>query len=71
MSFDNALMKSMSLLISLYKKVTKLAELYKERSEEWSKKAGELEGVIKALEVRICLPSHASHTFTYIQFQSV
>lgn len=69
MSFDNALMKSMSLLISLYKKVTKLAELYKERSEEWSKKAGELEGVIKALEV--CLPSHALHIVTYIQFQSV
>ncbi|KAM7532425.1 hypothetical protein LguiB_035835 [Lonicera macranthoides] len=30
--------------------VTKLVELYKESSEEWSKKAGELEGVIKALE---------------------
>lgn len=29
----------------------KLAELHKESSEEWSKKAGELEGVIKALEV--------------------
>ncbi|THU47223.1 hypothetical protein C4D60_Mb09t13250 [Musa balbisiana] len=33
--------------------VTKLAELYKERSEEWSKKAGELEGVIKALETHL------------------
>ncbi|KAK3034319.1 hypothetical protein RJ639_032659, partial [Escallonia herrerae] len=31
-------------------KVTKLVELYKESSEEWSKKAGELEGVVKALE---------------------
>ncbi|KAK6154564.1 hypothetical protein DH2020_008812 [Rehmannia glutinosa] len=31
--------------------VTKLVDLYKESSEEWSKKAGELEGVIKALEV--------------------
>lgn len=29
----------------------KLAELHKESSSEWSKKAGELEGVIKALEV--------------------
>ncbi|ERN04211.1 hypothetical protein AMTRI_Chr08g209850 [Amborella trichopoda] len=29
---------------------TRLVELYKESSEEWSKKAGELEGVIKALE---------------------
>ncbi|XVE99034.1 hypothetical protein REPUB_Repub03eG0161700 [Reevesia pubescens] len=28
----------------------KLVELYKESSEEWSKKAGELEGAIKALE---------------------
>lgn len=34
-----------------FQKVTKLAELYKESSDEWSKKAGELEGVIKALEV--------------------
>ncbi|KAG5549723.1 hypothetical protein RHGRI_014880 [Rhododendron griersonianum] len=32
--------------------VTKLVDLYKESSEEWSKKAGELEGVIRALEVR-------------------
>ncbi|KAI8550055.1 hypothetical protein RHMOL_Rhmol06G0074600 [Rhododendron molle] len=30
--------------------VTKLVDLYKESSEEWSKKAGELEGVIRALE---------------------
>lgn len=30
--------------------VNKLVELYKENSDEWSKKAGELEGVIKALE---------------------
>lgn len=30
--------------------VNKLVELYKESSQEWSKKAGELEGVIKALE---------------------
>ncbi|KAI3816544.1 hypothetical protein L1987_16245 [Smallanthus sonchifolius] len=30
--------------------VNKLVELYKESSDEWSKKAGELEGVIKALE---------------------
>nr|VDD02470.1 unnamed protein product [Brassica rapa] len=29
----------------------KLFELYKESSEEWSRKAGELEGVVKALEV--------------------
>ncbi|KAJ6817739.1 nuclear-pore anchor [Iris pallida] len=33
--------------------VTKLVELYKESSEEWSKKAGELEGVIKALETHL------------------
>ncbi|KAF8103451.1 hypothetical protein N665_0188s0387 [Sinapis alba] len=31
----------------------KLVELYKESSEEWSGKAGELEGVVKALEVRL------------------
>ncbi|XP_010539174.1 PREDICTED: nuclear-pore anchor [Tarenaya hassleriana] len=31
----------------------KLVELYKESSEEWSRKAGELEGVIKALETRL------------------
>ncbi|XP_010472779.1 PREDICTED: nuclear-pore anchor [Camelina sativa] len=31
----------------------KLVELYKESSEEWSRKAGELEGVIKALEERL------------------
>ncbi|XP_058095907.1 nuclear-pore anchor-like isoform X2 [Magnolia sinica] len=30
--------------------VNKLVELYKESAEEWSRKAGELEGVIKALE---------------------
>ncbi|XP_055829932.1 nuclear-pore anchor isoform X2 [Solanum dulcamara] len=30
--------------------LNKLVELYKESSAEWSKKAGELEGVIKALE---------------------
>ncbi|XP_043688308.1 nuclear-pore anchor isoform X2 [Telopea speciosissima] len=33
--------------------VTKLVELYKESSEEWSRKAGELEGVIKALEMHL------------------
>ncbi|KAG0470649.1 hypothetical protein HPP92_017349 [Vanilla planifolia] len=33
--------------------VNKLAELYKGSSEEWSKKAGELEGVIKALETHL------------------
>ncbi|XP_047951702.1 nuclear-pore anchor-like [Salvia hispanica] len=33
--------------------ITKLADLYKESSEEWSKKAGELEGVIKALETHL------------------
>lgn len=32
---------------------SKLAGLYKESSEEWSKKAGELEGVIKALETHL------------------
>ncbi|KAG6479091.1 hypothetical protein ZIOFF_062550 [Zingiber officinale] len=37
-------------LISELATVRKLAELHKERSEEWSKKSGELEGVIKALE---------------------
>ncbi|PPS02417.1 hypothetical protein GOBAR_AA18245 [Gossypium barbadense] len=31
----------------------KLVELYKESSEEWSKKAGELEGAIKALEMHL------------------
>lgn len=41
------------LLFSLFDfpKATKLVELYKETSEECSKKGGELEGVIKALEV--------------------
>ncbi|ONK76779.1 uncharacterized protein A4U43_C03F32060 [Asparagus officinalis] len=33
--------------------VTKLVELYKTSSEEWSKKAAELEGVIKALETHL------------------
>ncbi|KAL3614899.1 hypothetical protein CASFOL_040560 [Castilleja foliolosa] len=33
--------------------VTKLVDLYKESSEEWSKKAGELDGVIKALETHL------------------
>ncbi|CAK7326022.1 unnamed protein product [Dovyalis caffra] len=33
--------------------VNKLVELYKESSEEWSHKAGELEGVIKALETHL------------------
>ncbi|KAH9676906.1 nuclear-pore anchor [Citrus sinensis] len=33
--------------------VNKLVELYKESSEEWSRKAGELEGVIKALETQL------------------
>uniref|UniRef100_A0A0D9VKV6 Uncharacterized protein n=1 Tax=Leersia perrieri TaxID=77586 RepID=A0A0D9VKV6_9ORYZ len=33
--------------------VMKLVELHKESSEEWSKKAGELEGVIKALETHL------------------
>ncbi|KAH6764476.1 hypothetical protein C2S51_015725 [Perilla frutescens var. frutescens] len=33
--------------------VTKLVDLYKESSEEWSKKAVELEGVIKALETHL------------------
>ncbi|KAL8470223.1 hypothetical protein ACS0TY_032908 [Phlomoides rotata] len=33
--------------------VTKLVDLYKESSEEWSKKARELEGVIKALETHL------------------
>lgn len=33
--------------------VNKLVELYKESSEEWSQKAGELEGVIKALETHL------------------
>ncbi|KAL7217444.1 hypothetical protein ACSBR1_029188 [Camellia fascicularis] len=33
--------------------VTKLVELYKESSKEWSKKVEELEGVIKALETHL------------------
>ncbi|XP_051192619.1 nuclear-pore anchor isoform X1 [Lolium perenne] len=33
--------------------VMKLADLHKESSDEWSKKAGELEGVIKALETHL------------------
>lgn len=33
--------------------VSRLADLYKESSEEWSKKAGDLEGVIKALETHL------------------
>ncbi|KAG0470637.1 hypothetical protein HPP92_017337 [Vanilla planifolia] len=39
--------------ISELSTVNKLAELYKGSSEEWSKKAGELEGVIKALETHL------------------
>ncbi|VFQ58763.1 unnamed protein product [Cuscuta campestris] len=38
--------------------LNKLVELYKESSNEWSKKAGELEGVIKALE------AHSNHIET-------
>lgn len=38
-------------ILSANFQVNKLVELYKESSEEWSRKAGELEGVIKALEV--------------------
>ncbi|KAI3414928.1 TPR_MLP1_2 domain-containing protein [Psidium guajava] len=33
--------------------VNRLVELYKESSDEWSRKAGELEGVIKALETHL------------------
>ncbi|KAK4434730.1 Nuclear-pore anchor [Sesamum alatum] len=33
--------------------VSKLVDLYKESSEEWSKKSAELEGVIKALETHL------------------
>ncbi|KAL5732068.1 hypothetical protein ACHQM5_004726 [Ranunculus cassubicifolius] len=33
--------------------VSKLVELYKESAEEWSRKAGDLEGVIKALETHL------------------
>ncbi|KAK4386790.1 Nuclear-pore anchor [Sesamum angolense] len=36
-----------------YPEVSKLVDLYKESSEEWSKKATELEGVIKALETHL------------------
>ncbi|XP_050371497.1 nuclear-pore anchor [Argentina anserina] len=38
--------------------INKLVELYKESSEEWSKKAGELEGVIKALETHLSQVEH-------------
>lgn len=52
--------------------VNKLVELYKESSEEWSKKAGELEGVIKALEVNaiwfILSPTKCSCLMCWIQF---
>ena len=41
----------------------KLAELHKESSDEWSKKAGELEGVIKALEVTPLLIFHPCISF--------
>ncbi|KAG6625188.1 nuclear-pore anchor-like isoform X1 [Carya illinoinensis] len=33
--------------------LNKLVELYKESSDEWSKRAGELEGVVKALETHL------------------
>lgn len=47
----------------------KLAELHKESSEEWSKKAGELEGVIKALEV---MPLLVRHSYIFLsQLQTV
>nr|XP_027063206.1 nuclear-pore anchor [Coffea arabica] len=42
--------KQLSSEISTWKK---LVDLYKESSEEWSKKAGELEGVVKALETHL------------------
>ncbi|XP_071905571.1 nuclear-pore anchor isoform X2 [Coffea arabica] len=42
--------KQFSSEISTWKK---LVDLYKESSEEWSKKAGELEGVVKALETHL------------------
>lgn len=37
----------------MHSQVNKLVELHKESSEEWSRKAGDLEGVVKALEVRV------------------
>jgi hypothetical protein len=44
----------MTFTVAFGAQVMKLVELHKESSEEWSKKAGELEGVIKALEVTSC-----------------
>ena len=44
----------------------KLAELHKESSDEWSKKAGELEGVIKALEVTHLLIFHPCIFLTHL-----
>jgi hypothetical protein len=44
----------MAFTVSFGAQVMKLVDLHKESSEEWSRKAGELEGVIKALEVRSC-----------------
>lgn len=50
---------------------TKLVELYKQSSDEWSNKSHELEGVIKALEVsgrqsvRSLIWSWLSHKYLY------
>lgn len=48
---------------------TKLVELYKQSSDEWSQKSHDLEAVIKALEVRlfcILLINGANNTVTVL-----
>ncbi|XP_044468309.1 nuclear-pore anchor isoform X3 [Mangifera indica] len=52
-SSKNAAALNQERLLAEISTVNKLVELYKESSEEWSRKAGELEGVIKALETHL------------------
>ncbi|GAV64888.1 TPR_MLP1_2 domain-containing protein, partial [Cephalotus follicularis] len=49
-SFKDAAAANEEQLSAELSTVNRLVELYKESSEEWSRKAGELEGVIRALE---------------------
>lgn len=52
----------------------KLLELYKQSSDDWSKKSHELEGVIKALEVRLMrvrCPDLSDHGALLVFFQTL
>ncbi|KAK8701306.1 hypothetical protein V6N13_019696 [Hibiscus sabdariffa] len=45
--------KELETKLTSVQEANKLVDLYKESSEEWSRKAGELEGAIKALEMQL------------------